>query len=288
MGLPFLPAKSEAAYFTWPMLPELFPVSYPGIQPSRDEVVVDIDRGRLIKQMQEYFDASISHEEMSTLAPMALKDTNRFKARATREYLQKRGFLPKNIVRYCYRPFDYRWLYWEPETKLLDEKRSDYFPQIFAGNLSLGSAQANRRDYDPPIASSIHCSRHVIERGANLFPIKLRAGKQQSLIPHSEGKRNSEDENEQFNLSESAHTYLKTIGKPATPKMLFLHAMTILHSSQFRIENAGALLRDWPRVPIPKSKVVLGQSADLGQLLADLLNPEAAVEGVTSGRSGQN
>ena len=26
-----------------------------------------------------------------------------------------------------YRPFDTRWLYWEPETKLLDEKRSEYF-----------------------------------------------------------------------------------------------------------------------------------------------------------------
>lgn len=27
-----------------------------------------------------------------------------------------------NIIRHLYRPFDVRWLYWEPETKLIDEK----------------------------------------------------------------------------------------------------------------------------------------------------------------------
>jgi Type ISP C-terminal specificity domain len=38
-------------------------------------------------------------------------------------------------VRYTYRPFDVRWLYWEPETKLLDEKRSEYWPHVIEGNI---------------------------------------------------------------------------------------------------------------------------------------------------------
>ncbi|WP_312915567.1 type ISP restriction/modification enzyme [Candidatus Competibacter phosphatis] len=48
---------------------------------------------------------------------------------------KKRKFRSENIVRYAYRPFDIRWLYWEPETKLLDEKRSEYFPHIFDDNV---------------------------------------------------------------------------------------------------------------------------------------------------------
>ena len=49
-----------------------------------------------------------------------MQSTAHFQAEAVRDQLRKRGFRPENIVRYCYRPFDVRWLYWEPETNLLD------------------------------------------------------------------------------------------------------------------------------------------------------------------------
>ena len=39
------------------------------------------------------------------------------------------------FVRFAYRPFDDRWLYWEADTKLLDEKRADYRPHVFEGNM---------------------------------------------------------------------------------------------------------------------------------------------------------
>jgi hypothetical protein len=50
-------------------------------------------------------------------------------------YLRKRGFKPEFIIPYCYRPFDLRWVYWEPETKLLDRNRTDYVPTVAAGSL---------------------------------------------------------------------------------------------------------------------------------------------------------
>lgn len=57
-----------------------------------------------------------------------MASTARFQAEQTRSYLLRRGFKPEYIVPFCYRPFDVRRLYWEPETRLLDEKHSDYFP----------------------------------------------------------------------------------------------------------------------------------------------------------------
>jgi len=39
-----------------------------------------------------------------------MTDAARFDARKTHRYLVQRGFKPENVVRYCYRPFDNRWL----------------------------------------------------------------------------------------------------------------------------------------------------------------------------------
>ena len=126
IGLPFKPRAMTQQYFSWPLLSEILPVSFPGVQSSRDDLVIDIEKNRLIDRMSHYFDSKKSNEDVARISSIALRDTARFDAAKTREYLVKRGFLPERIVRHLYRPFDLRWLYWEPETKLLDEKRSDY------------------------------------------------------------------------------------------------------------------------------------------------------------------
>ena len=52
---------------------------------------------------------------------------------------------------YTYRPFDDRWLYWEKDTKLLDEKRAEYRPHVFEGNLWLVLQNKARPDLSPPL-----------------------------------------------------------------------------------------------------------------------------------------
>ena len=70
----------------------------------------------------------------------------RFDAHAVRAALLARGGPnEEGFVRFAYRPFDYRWLYWEADTKLLDEKRAYYMPHVFAGNLWMSAAQHLRR-----------------------------------------------------------------------------------------------------------------------------------------------
>ena len=69
-----------------------------------------------------------------------MKSTARFNARTVRDTLLKRGGpVEGGFIRYAYRPFDTRWLYWDPDTKLLDEKRAEYKPHVFEGNLWLVS-----------------------------------------------------------------------------------------------------------------------------------------------------
>jgi predicted helicase len=132
LGLPFWPSLIASGYLSWPLLPELFPISFPGVKTSRDDVVVDISLERLVDRMEKYFDPNLSNSQLSISMPSAISDATRFDAKATRRYLVARGFKPQNIVEYYYRPFDSRWIYWEPETKLLDEKRSEYFAHSLA------------------------------------------------------------------------------------------------------------------------------------------------------------
>jgi Type ISP C-terminal specificity domain len=283
IGLPLKPKKIGFEYSNYPLLPELFPTSFPGITTSRDPLVVDIDQQQLTSRMQKYFDLKVDHEEMRYISPISLKETSQFKAKSTREYLQKRGFLHQNVVRYQYRPFDLRWLYWEPETKLLDRNRSDYFTHLTDNSIWLGAAQHNRKEFDPPFASCRLCAYHVIERGANFFPLKLRLPEQGNLLAQS-NTRNPIIDSFQFNLSEAAVDYLYNISTIADAEHLFYHVLAILHAPTYASENSGALHQDWARIPLPDRRETLIASATLGRQIAALLDPETPVTGITSGK----
>jgi hypothetical protein len=277
LGLPFAPAQVTTGFLQWPLLPELFPVSFPGVKTSRDDVVVDIDRDRLVDRMKQYFDLKNSHEEMRRISPSAMTSTARFKPEEVRDYLRKRGFLEQNIVRYCYRPFDLRWLYWEPETKLLDEKRSEYFPQVFEGNGWLSGGQRNRKEaFYQPQYTTLLADHHIVESNVGMFPICVRAepgGKSLMLASEPHDPRILPS-GTRLNITDSLVAYLMRVATIGDAPGAFYHALAILHAPIYRTENSGALRQDWPRIPLPDSKEALLASAALGQQIAALLDTE--------------
>jgi len=291
VGLPFLPMQTETGYFKWPLLTELFPVSFPGVKTSRDNFLVDVEKNALVKRLEKYFDPEVSHEEMNRIAPGMMKNTPRFKAKLVRDELRKRGFLKKNVMRYCYRPFDVRWLYWEPETKLLDEKRTEYFLQVFDGNVYLVTQQKPRREWSQPQAlSSIGCL-DLMDRGASCFPLLLRENFDLSVSalretpdlfsPRSDGGGGKSKTAIKPNLSDKAAAY--SAGLRVKPDTLFYHTLAVLHAPEYRAENSGALRQDWPRVPLPKSREALLASAELGKQVAAFFDTETLLTGVANG-----
>ncbi len=283
LGLPLKPRKFNTDYTRYPLLPEIFPTSFPGINTSRDSALVDVDNTRLTERIKQYFNSSISNDEIKHIAPVLMRKTARFEPQRVRNYLVKRGFLPDKIVQYCYRPFDLRWLYWEPETKLLDEKRAEYFPQVFDKNIWLVATQQNRKDFDPPLVSRYLCSMHIIERGTTLFPLRTQVTEQRSLFSINDDS-NPEVSGAKFNVSALAIEYILNIGTIENAEHVFYHTIAILHASAYRIENAGALRQDFPRIPLPDNLETLIASASLGRQIAALLDPETPVAGVTSGK----
>lgn len=47
LGLPFKLAAVSEDWFDWPAMPDLFPVSFPGVKTSRDGFLVDVALDRL-------------------------------------------------------------------------------------------------------------------------------------------------------------------------------------------------------------------------------------------------
>ena len=280
LGLPFVRTAVSDAWFDWPSLPDLFPVSFPGVKTSRDGFLVDVDLDRLRVRIGDYFDATLSHEEIARRYPAGMKATARFNAGAVRDTLLKRGGPDEaGFIRFAYRPFDNRWLYWEKDTKLLDEKRADYRPHVFEENLWLSAAQHLRKGANEPqtcFTVQMGCL-HLIERTALMFPAWLLDDGFGSEV---EGSR-------RVNLSVAAQRYLHRLG--ASVEDLFHHVLAVLHDPAYGEANAGALRMEWPRIPLsgwPESEAegaaeALAHSAARGRELAALLDPEKPVPSVT-------
>ena len=283
LGLPFAAMAVTEGWSGWPALPNLFPVSFPGVTTSRDSFLVDVDLDRLKTRVADYFNSSLSHEEILRRYSSVMNDTARFDARQVRNALLRRGGpVDAGFLRYSYRPFDTRWLYWEAETKLLDEKRADYKPHVFVGNLWLSSAQHLRKGAAEPQACVTHhiASYHLIERGSLWFPVWLR----------DDGLRLGGDALQRRpNLSDAAQRYLDQLGVGVED--LFHHVLAVLHDPAYREANAGALRMEWPRVPLPgwpdgdedSAADELAASAARGRELAALLDSDTPVPGVTAG-----
>ncbi|MYA16332.1 MAG: N-6 DNA methylase [Gammaproteobacteria bacterium] len=279
LGLPFVETAVSEEWFDWPALPELFPVSFPGVKTSRDGFLVDTDLERLRARVGDYFDPKLSHREIARRYPRVMKSGARFDARAVREGLLKRGESNESgFVRYAYRPFDNRWLYWEKDTKLLDEKRADYRPHAFEGNKWLSAAQHLRKGADEPQAyrTGYMGSLHLIERGALMFPVWLR----------EEGLGYETDVGKRTNLSAAAERYLARLGLGVED--LFHHVLaTFARSCLPRRQCRGAAcgmaahsapgMAGWQRCRRRRST----RSAANGRKLAALLDPESSVPGVT-------
>ena len=280
LGLPFKPMAVSEDWFAWPALPDLFPVSFPGVKTSRDGFLVDVDLDRLQARVRDYFDPDVSHEEIARRYPGVMKATAGFNARKVRDALRARGGPNEGgFVRFAYRPFDTRWLYWEADGSLLDRPRPDYRPHVFEGNLWLVTQQKPRREWSPPqVISHIGCL-DLMDRSATCISVWLDEDR---LGTDGSSARRA-------NLSRTARRYLERLS--ASVEDLFHHVLATLHDPAYRAANAGALRMEWPRIPLPGwpdgaadgAAEALAASAAQGRALAQLLDPDTPVPGITTG-----
>ena len=240
LGLPLVRTAVSADYFDWPTLPELFPVSFSAVKTNRDTFLVDIDLDRLKARLGEYFDAGLSHDEIAQRHPASMKTTTKFNARAVRETLLTYGGPnARSFIRFSYRPFDNRWLYWEAESGLLDTPCADYKPHVFEGNLWIEARKREARESFSRGTLIRHLGDNFGNGMSYFFPVWLR----------DNDLGNTGDNPRRPNLSAAAQRYLKHLN--ASEEDLFHYVLAVLHDPTYREANADALRMDWPRLLLP-------------------------------------
>ena len=296
LGLPFAPVAVSPEWFDWPALPDLFPKSFPGVKTNRDTFLVDIDLARLKYRLDHYFDKDLSDSELSLQYPIAMKNTTtvRLAADEIRSALLTRGGpSDTGFVPYAYRPFDTRWLYYEPEPGLVAYPSVNYSLHVFGNCQWLVIPQKQRRNWSPPLVTSGLGDINNMDGSAAYIPAWIR---ECDLEVDTLGEHRP-------NLSAAARRYLKCLD--LSVEDLFHHVLAVLYDPAYPEANSGALRMEWPRIPLPhwtelsartsageddaaakteEAADTLAASVARGRELAALLNPETPVPGVTTGQ----
>ena len=281
LGLPFSQMVVSDDWAEWPSLMDMFPTSFPGVKSGRDTFVTDIDLDRLRTRIGDYFKDDLSHDEIQRRYPRAMRNPREYDSSEVRQVLLSRGGpVEAGFIRYAYRPFDTRWLYWEAREKLVDRPRPDYKPHVFNGNYWFVPQNTARPDLSPPLVISDLGDLNQMNSGVYCTPAWLvNEGMEASVS----------GELRRPNLSDAAQRYLGCLGLGVED--LFHHVLAILHDPSYQEANADALRAEGPRIPLPgwpdgDTQVAaeeLAASAALGRELAALLDSETPVPGVTTG-----
>ena len=281
LGLPFAQMVVSDDWATWPSLMDLFPTSFPGVKSGRDTFVTDIDLDRLRTRIGDYFRDDLSHDEIERRYPLAMRNPREYDSREVRHVLLKSGGPEEaGFIRYAYRPFDTRWLYWEAREKLVDRPRPDYKPHVFNGNHWFVFQNKARPDLSPPLVISDIGDLNQMNSGVYCTPAWLvNEGMEASVA----------GEQRRPNLSDAAQRYLERLGLGVED--LFHHVLAVLHDPSYGEANAGALRAEGPRIPLPGwpegdtpgAAEELAASGARGRELAALLDSETSVPGVTTG-----
>lgn len=190
------------------------------------------------------------------------------------------------FVRYCYRPLDTRYIYWHPETDLLDRSREELFAAVQAETLFLTSRQKGERQQEgsPFFVTRDLADRHLTRPGSACFPLFVNRRDRKAGMDSLETQPSILSPN----LSPAARSYLALIDfvlggdSDQIEDRLWMHALSIGYSPLYLSENAGAIRQDWPRIPLPSNEEALARSAALGREIAALLDSTHPIIGVTS------
>lgn len=151
-------------------------------------------------------------------------------------------------------------------------------------------------DGNPICFSKGFFDKQMITRNPSAFPIylfeKSKNENQDNLFGETETSIRA-------NLSKKAREYLQKLdftdvdaGEIATEtgetldvaSLIWFHALAIGYSSEYLAENEDGIRQDFPRIPLPAKREDLIRSALLGKRVADLLDTEKQVAGITAGK----
>lgn len=280
------PQKVDPAYSKWKSLPKIFPTYFSGVNTNRGDSITHIDKDILVSRMKVYYDRSKTDAEVEIFCPDIMNPVARYDPKKVRHLLlANKSFEDKNVVIFQFKPFDHWFLYYESEGKLINEKRLHYFDQTWNGNqFLLTYKKSNHTGIWDQLYVTPHLAELQVTYNSSPFPLFIRRYEYGKYVyfPNIDNDLLKELCNQwDVPYEIETHSLLPMPESFAIAEELFYHAIAILQSPAYRKDNGDQLRQNWPRIPMPKNRSLLKQSAEIGRIVAALQQPDTEVDGVT-------
>ena len=291
------PSKVSVDYLAWPRLIDICGNErYQGLSEDRRKALVDVDASKLTKRMQRYYDKNISWEALKILGGPLTDSYVDFAAESVRDKaLKAEQFDASKILRYSIRPFDTQLCYYTSVRPIWRRNRPEFYGQVWKGNAFITTRlkPASSTEGIPISYVTSLCDYHYVTPNVVVIPIRIVPKNIMSKAATAGTKQHALEldgieELPSVNLSAVARSYLASLGitnpdsDAHTAGLIWMHALAIGYSPAYLSENADGIRKDWPRIPLPGAKQVLEASAALGDKIANLLDTEKPVSGVTA------
>jgi hypothetical protein len=282
-----LPDAALEAYRRWPSLAELSERDdWSGVVEKRKGALIDHKRAALEQRMTEYCDPAVSIEQLRARRIGPVFEASAFDpVKARTRMLGAGGVAAGRFARISLHPFDIRWCFHTTVAPLWNRARPEVANQERAGNTFIATRTQSRKGGEgfPVFATRVLPGDHMLDPNTHPFPVVLHRDAAEGEIALDGGLP-------QPNLSMAAKRYLRFLGLEAwlapgdsNGAAIWWHALAIAYSPEWLEDNQDGILQDWPHVPMPLDSDSLVKSAALGRRIADLLDPDVPVGGVTVG-----
>ncbi len=291
------PAGEAGAYDNWTSLDRLLPFRESGVNENRGGSLISIDREPLEALQTAYTNKRISHDKFahkSERSALLMSKYARYDAEKVRTALNQGNHPePLRIMRFAWKAMDDRWLLWGEE-KLLNEKRKDLLALVDSEdvrpanrNVFLVTSENARVVFAPPGVTSYIGDLHYQDPWAQLFPLRFRTngrGFIQSITRPNLDDQILQSLCQSWSVSQTSEPRANATDEElAVGEAVFYHVLATMHTPAYRETNMDALTNNWAHIPIPTSRELLLNSAELGRRLAELLRTDLAPAGVVKG-----
>ena len=272
--------SSAEEYRSCSSIPDIFPSGISGIKTHRDELLIDFSKERLVERFQEI----ARNGSLKTLKEQfGIEDTAYWTLADAKRHIREESVKSK-VHRYFYRPFDYRYIFYEPDIIERGDARWSVMQHMLHPNLALiCTRQTNPGDFTEILTANALVDKRALASfagEARAYPLNIY----DEVLSFDIGRRDISSASSKASRPNFSAAFLKSFadrlqlsqerphGLPAglTPEDIFHYAYAVFHSPGYRSRYAEFLKIDFPRLPLTGKLELFSALARLGGELAAL------------------
>jgi hypothetical protein len=250
---------------------DIFLVGSGAMNTARDHFVIDSDRRELCNRISELRASNLSLNDLADI--FKLRQTEWWSLDKAVSALKSNSEWEGSITRVLYRPFDFRWLFFD--ANFIDRPRLEVNRHILKPNISLVATRQTKEPFAVLCTNKV-CGQHkivaVYDRSF-IFPLYVYSSEHELQIETE--RRPNLQPNFVKALSEKLSLKFIQDGKGDLeesfgPEDIFNYAYAVFHSPTYRSRYGEFLKIDFPRLPLTSDRELFKALADKGAELVAL------------------